>query len=181
MGRKCGLDLFTSAHLLLHWEASVEGDWREPLHIIHRQAEAEALKFQHGHQAFGSYWELNQMDKKRSWGLTSKVLSCIFGAFIQMAEKLGEVEGKGHQWGHQSILSFQDRFTLSYKYLPGPAEDKELNEYKRREREMNGSSVFLELRLQSCRGKYFIHENVWDQKIYPNFLHRVHFPMRNDF
>ena len=129
VGRKCGLDLFTGAHLLLHCDAPVEGDWREPLHIIHRQAEAEALKFQHGHQAFGSYWELNQMDKKRSWGLTSKVLSCIFGAFIQMAEKLGEVEGKGHQWDHQSILSVQDLFTLSYKYLPGPAEDKELNKY----------------------------------------------------
>ena len=47
-----------------------------------------------------------------------------------MAEKLGEVEGKGHHWGHQSIFSFQDLFTLSYKYLPGPAEDKELNKYR---------------------------------------------------
>ena len=107
VGRKCGLDLFTSAHLLLHCDAPVEGDWREPLHIIHRQAEAEALKFQHGHQASSICWEL-RWTKKRSWGLTSKVLSCIVAAFILMAEKLGEVEGKGHHWGHQSIFSFQD-------------------------------------------------------------------------
>ena len=87
---------------------------------------------------------------------------------------------KGSPMRSSEYFSFQDRFTLIYKYLPGPAEDKELNKYQR-ERKRNGSSVFLELRLQSCRGKYFIHENVWDQKIYPNFLHRVHFPMRNDF
>ena len=72
VGRKCGLDLFTGAHLLLHCEAPVEGDWREPLHIIHRQAEAQVLKFQHGHQAFGSYWELNQMDKEEKLGIDFK-------------------------------------------------------------------------------------------------------------
>ena len=36
---------------------------------------------------------------------------------------------------------FSRYFTLSYKYLPGPAEDKELNKYQR-ERKRNGSSVF---------------------------------------
>ena len=126
VGRKCGLDLFTGAHLLLHCEAPVEGDWREPLHIIHRQAEAEALKFQDGHQAFGSYYELNQMDKEEKLGIDFK----SFKLHLWRHHSDGrEIRGSGRKRSpmrSSEYFSFQDRFTLIYKYLPGPAEDKEL-------------------------------------------------------
>ena len=130
VGRKCGLDLFTSAHLLLHCDAPVEGDWREPLHIIHRQAEAGALKFQHGHQAFGPCWELNQMDKEEKLGIDFKSFKLHLWRLHSDGREIRRSGRKRSPLRSSEYFFFSRYFTLSYKYLPGPAEDKELNKYR---------------------------------------------------